>query len=85
DGLPLKPVEIEIDEAAAMCKPITDLLLHLCEGDQTIYDWVIRWLAIPLQRPGTKLDTALIFHGEIQGAGKSLFFDRIMTRIYGDY
>ncbi|PLT21293.1 primase-helicase family protein [Psychrobacter sp. MES7-P7E] len=85
DGLPLKPVEIETEEAAAMCKPITDLLLHLCEGDQAIYDWVIRWLAIPLQRPGTKLDTALIVHGEIQGAGKSLFFDRIMTRIYGDY
>src|SRR5690606_9294626 len=32
-----------------------------------------------------KLDTALIFHGEVQGAGKSLFFDRSMSRIYGDY
>jgi len=85
DGLPLKPIEITASEAADMCKPITDLLLHLCEGKQDIYDWVIRWLAIPLQRPGTKMDTALIFHGEIQGAGKSLFFDRIMSRIYGDY
>jgi len=85
DGLPLKPVEIAPSEAAAICKPITDLLLHLCEGNQAIYDWVIRWLAIPLQRPGSKMDTALIFHGEIQGAGKSLFFDRIMSKIYGDY
>lgn len=85
DGLPLKPIETTYDDAAAMCKPITDLLFHLCEYNQSVYDWVIRWLAIPLQRPGTKMDTALIFHGEIQGAGKSLFFDRIMTRIYGDY
>ena len=85
DGLPLKPIETELSEAAAMCKPITDLLLHLCEGNRNVYEWVLRWLAIPLQQPGTKLDTALIFHGEIQGAGKSLFFDRIMTRIYGDY
>ena len=85
DGLPLKPIETTYDDAAAMCKPITNLLFHLCEYNQAVYDWVIRWLAIPLQRPGTKMDTALIFHGEIQGAGKSLFFDRVMTRIYGDY
>ena len=85
DGLPLKPIETELSDAAAMCKPITDLLLHLCEGSDEVYQWVLRWLAIPLQQPGTKLDTALIFHGEIQGAGKSLFFDRIMSRIYGDY
>ncbi|AAZ18331.1 hypothetical protein Psyc_0468 [Psychrobacter arcticus 273-4] len=85
DGLPLKPIETELSDAAAMCKPITDLLLHLCEGSKEVYEWVLRWLAIPLQQPGTKLDTALIFHGEIQGAGKSLFFDRVMTRIYGDY
>lgn len=85
DGLPLKPIETELSDAATMCKPITDLLLHLCEGKQEVYEWVLRWLAIPLQQPGTKLDTALIFHGEVQGAGKSLFFDRIMSRIYGDY
>lgn len=85
DGLPLKPIETELSDAAAMCKPITDLLLHLCEGSDEVYQWVLRWLAIPLQQPGTKLDTALIFHGEVQGAGKSLFFDRIMSRIYGDY
>lgn len=85
DGLPLKPIETELSDAAAMCKPITDLLLHLCEGSKDVYEWVLRWLAIPLQQPGTKLDTALIFHGDIQGAGKSLFFDRIMSRIYGDY
>ncbi len=85
DGLPLKPIDTSFDDAASMCKPITDLLFHLCEYNQEVYDWVLRWLAIPLQRPGTKMDTALIFHGEIQGAGKSLFFDRIMTRIYGDF
>lgn len=85
DGLPLKPIETDINDAAEMCAPITELLLHLCEGKADVFDWVIRWLAIPLQRPGTKMDTALIFHGEVQGAGKSLFFDRIMSKIYGDY
>lgn len=85
DGLPLKPIETDYNEVAKICSPITELLHHLCEGNDAIYEWVLRWLAIPLQQPGTKLDTALIFHGEVQGAGKSLFFDRIMSRIYGDY
>lgn len=85
DGLPLTPLEIGFKEAESICKPILNLLHHLCEDNDAVFNWVLRWLAIPLQSPGTKMDTALIFHGEIQGAGKSLFFDRIMSRIYGDY
>lgn len=85
DGLPLKPLDISAHDALDMCEPIIKLLHHLCEYDQSVLEWVLKWLAIPLQAPGTKMDTALIFHGEIQGAGKSLFFDRIMSRIYGDY
>lgn len=69
--------------------PLIQLISHLCGDDAkenpSIVNWVINWLAIPLQFPGTKMDTALVFHGHIQGAGKSLFFDRIMRRIYGDF
>lgn len=68
-----------------MCSPIIELVRHLCGDDTHALDWVLNWLAIPLQNLGTKLDTALIVHGHIQGAGKSLFFDRIMRRIYGEY
>lgn len=69
----------------ATARPILDLLLHLCNGDHEIFTWTMRWLAIPLQNLGTKMDTALIFHGHLQGAGKSLFFDQVMSRIYGEY
>lgn len=85
DGLPLKPLDISAHDALDLCRPVIELLHHLCEYNQEVLEWVLCWLAIPLQSPGTKMDTALIFHGEIQGAGKSLFFDRIMSRIYGDY
>lgn len=68
-----------------MCSPIIELIKHLCGNDTHALDWVINWLAIPLQNLGTKMDTALIVHGHIQGAGKSLFFDRIMRQIYGSY
>ncbi|WAJ74558.1 DUF5906 domain-containing protein [Moraxella bovis] len=73
------------DECYTKAKPITDLLLHLCNSDHAIFVWVMRWLAIPLQNLGTKMDTALIFHGALQGAGKSMFFDKVMSAIYGEY
>lgn len=68
-----------------MCSPIIKLIEHLCGQDTHALDWVLNWFAIPLQKLGTKMDTALIVHGHIQGAGKSLFFDRIMKKIYHSY
>lgn len=69
----------------AMCAPMIQLLTHLCNGNQEYANWALNWLAIPLQKPGTKMDTFLLFHGHVQGAGKSLFFDRVIGRIYGDH
>ncbi|SFK74949.1 putative DNA primase/helicase [Nitrosomonas aestuarii] len=69
---------------------IQELLLHLCaesaESDAGVYevmDWVLKWIALPLQRPGAKMRTALVFHGP-QGTGKNLFFE-IIAAIYGCY
>lgn len=70
--------------------PILELLNHLCaesaESDQGVYDvmsWVLKWLALPLQCPGAKMRSSLVFHGP-QGAGKNLFFE-IISAIYGRY
>ncbi|UYZ80111.1 DUF5906 domain-containing protein [Moraxella bovis] len=89
---PLTAHELGVDDdrfnehlLAGMCSPIIELVKCFCGKDTHALDWVLNWLAIPLQNLGTKMDTALIVHGHIQGAGKSLFFDRIMRRIYGDY
>lgn len=83
DGLALKPRRGNID-------PILELLHHLCEdssetpeGVKKVVDWALKWLALPLQRPGTKMRSALVFHGP-QGAGKNLFFE-IVAKIYGRY
>ena len=40
------------------------------------------WLATPLQRPGTKLQTSVVIHGA-PGSGKSLLV-QAMLKIYGD-
>ena len=68
------------------CGSLLELLYYLCSGEQNSHElasWVIKWLAYPIQNPGAKMRTALIFHGP-QGTGKNLFFESIMG-IYGEY
>ena len=67
-----------------ICDKILDLLCHLCsrEGDRIdLVDWVLRWMAYPLQYPGAKMQSAIILHGE-QGTGKSTIF-KLLAEIYG--
>jgi putative DNA primase/helicase len=81
-----RPVEPEPGD----CSVMIELLGHLCSESATsdtgvaaVMDWVLRWIAYPLQHPGAKLQTALVFHGA-QGTGKNLFFDCVRD-LYGDY
>lgn len=83
DGLPMKPKEGDYS-------PIMALIYHLCAdsaddkaGVDDIVLWALKWIALPLQKPGTKMRSALVFHGP-QGAGKNLFFE-IIAKIYGRY
>lgn len=59
------------------------LLLHLCNQDAEQATWVARWLAYPLRNPGAKMKTALLVDGA-EGAGKSLFFEKIIGPMYGN-
>jgi putative DNA primase/helicase len=68
------------------CSVLLELLEYLCSGEKNareIYHWVLKWLAYPIQHPGAKMKTALVFHGP-QGTGKNLFFESVM-QIYGEY
>jgi putative DNA primase/helicase len=64
-------------------QPIVDLLEHLCDGDIEIREWVLDWIAYPLQNPGAKMPTSVIMHGD-EGSGKNLFWE-IVQAIYGEY
>lgn len=71
---------------AGNCDKLLDLLRYMCSADgapNTLYGWVLNWLAYPIQRPGAKLKTCLVLHGP-QGTGKNLFFEAIMA-IYEHY
>ena len=68
------------------CDCLLELLEYLCseeENHRTVFEWVSKWIAYPIQHPGAKMRTALVFHGP-QGTGKNLFFEAVMA-IYGEY
>lgn len=71
---------------AGKCDKLLDLLRHMCSNDRNrseLFDWVIKWIAYPLQHPGAKMKTCLVLHGP-QGAGKNMFFEVVMC-LYGCY
>ena len=68
------------------CDKLLELLEYMCSLDdhpRDVFRWVLRWLAYPVQHPGSKMKTALVIHGG-QGVGKNLFFEAVMA-IYGEY
>jgi putative DNA primase/helicase len=71
---------------AGSCDYLLDLLRYMCAGDadpEGLYQWVLRWIAYPIQHPGAKMQTTLVVHGP-QGTGKNMFFEAVMN-IYGRY
>lgn len=72
-------------EMPKKCNKIIGLICHLCNQDIEQVEWLLNWLALPLQKRGTKMATAVVVKSHIQGAGKSLFFDGVMRKIYGKY
>lgn len=82
-GWPVKPKAND-----QLVAPILALLASLCGAEDNAaecVEWILRWLAYPLQHPGAKMQTALLMFGEKQGTGKSLFFQDVVAPIYGDY
>jgi putative DNA primase/helicase len=71
---------------AGTCDYLIDLLRYMCAGDskpEELFQWVLKWLAYPIQHPGAKMKSTLVIHGP-QGTGKNMFFEAIMM-IYGRY
>ncbi|QLG93295.1 bifunctional DNA primase/polymerase [Pseudomonas yamanorum] len=80
DGLPMEPVR---DDAA--CENLRWLISFLCNHDKASCEWLVRWLAYPLQHLGAKMDTAVLAHSTMEGSGKSLLFADAFGLLYGQY
>ena len=69
---------------AGTCEKLIDLLGYMCGSESSaLFDFVLCWLAYPIQHPGAKMKTTLVVHGP-QGTGKNMFFDAYM-QIFGQY
>lgn len=80
-GWPMKP-------QPGACERLLQLLRYMCSEEagpvaEALYRWVLCWLALPLQRPGTKMRSTIIIHGP-QGVGKNLFLETY-AKIFGPY
>ena len=90
DGMDISPIMdaqnqiIHQSESLKSCEPIINLVKFLCEKEDAACQWLLKWLAYPLQHPGAKMNTSVLLCSAVQGSGKSLFFEKIMTRIYGE-
>ncbi|WP_171406527.1 DUF5906 domain-containing protein [Acinetobacter cumulans] len=90
EGMDISPILddknqiIQQSDAFELCIPIINLVKFLCGRETTAYEWLMKWLAYPLQHPGAKMNTSVLLCSKVQGSGKSLFFEKIMTRIYGE-
>jgi hypothetical protein len=75
-GLPSEP-------KAGRHNLILELVDYLCGGRAEIRDWVLNWIAYPLQRVGAKMATAVVMRGP-QGGGKNMLWECVRD-IYGPY
>ncbi|MDH0154343.1 bifunctional DNA primase/polymerase [Stutzerimonas stutzeri] len=80
DGFKMTPSPV----GQAGCQKILAHLGKLCGERRDEYVWLLRWIAYPLQNPGAKMATSVVMFGA-EGPGKSLVWEKVVKRIYGEY
>lgn len=63
-------------------EPMLRILDSVVGSRPEIRKWVLQWMAYPLQRPGTKLQTSIFVYHKEQGIGKSAL-GYLLLDIYG--
>ena len=81
-GWPLQPAAGSATDQDTVQRWLS-VLHYACGDSDAIFDWVLKWIAYPLQNTGTKMRTSIIMHGT-EGSGKNTVWDAV-RRIYGRY
>ncbi len=80
DGLDMNAAEVSEQDV----KPILQHIHWMAGGDETVYRWLISWIAYPIQNPGAKMQSSIINYGA-EGTGKSFLWEQVVKRMYGRY
>lgn len=59
-------------------------LVHFVMRKPEYAEWFLKWLAFPVQNPGSKLFSACFVHSKMQGSGKTFVVDPVMEFIHGE-
>jgi hypothetical protein len=72
------------DQELARVMPVLDFIHDIiASGRADVRDYLLRWLALPLQKLGTKTGVCVVLHSDRQGTGKGLLARGLMRPIYG--
>ena len=83
DGMAMEPKAGDVQPALQLVRFLTSRVSDDSQEADDIMNWLLCWIAYPLQNPGAKLRTAVVMHGD-EGAGKNFLFDMVVA-IYGKY
>ena len=83
DGFAMEPKEGDVQPMMELIQYLVSRACSNADDTDEVFNWLMCWLAYPLQHPGAKLRTAVVMHGD-EGAGKNFLFD-IVVAIYGKY
>lgn len=77
-GFPLTPGKVGREG----CLKILDHIYNLCRMRDAEFQYLLRWIAYPLQNPGAKMDSSVIMYGA-EGPGKSVLWEQVVSQLYG--
>lgn len=84
NGFEMQPAAVDDQAAERGCARILAHINMLCGNRPKLIDWLLKWIALPLQKPGTKMDSSVIMYGN-EGPGKSVLWEKVVKKIYGRY
>lgn len=72
----------DISKQKPQMSKISKILYHLreviCDGDEKIFDYMLKWTAHLFRKPAEKIGVAVLLHSAKQGAGKNKWCDFLM-------
>ena len=81
DGFAMEPKAGDVQPMMELIQYLVSRACSNADDTDEVFNWLMCWLAYPLQHPGAKLRTAVVMHGD-EGAGKNFLFDTVVA-IYG--
>lgn len=82
EGFKAQPVDESVD--MEKIQPLLDHIFEvLADGSKENYEYILSWLAHIVKNPRQKTGVALVLLSEAQGAGKGIFTNFLLEKVFG--